>query len=82
MVHSKGFRALGRRWDSFSFNEGTRTGENEVFMSIFFSEIPYPIKAKEIFNLFKCHRDVVEVVIPSRTNKLGKRYVFTRFLKV
>lgn len=82
MVQRKGFKALCRRWDIFAFNGGRRAGENEVFVSTFFSEISDRIKAWEVFNLFRYHRDVVEVVIPSRMNNLGKRYGFARFSKV
>lgn len=48
----------------------------------FSSEIPDRIKAKDIFELFGCHRDVIEVVILPKLNIRGKRYCFATFSKV
>lgn len=71
-----------KKWDIFPFKGGRKTSVNEVLVSFFFSEIPDRVKARDIFNLFGCHEDVMEVVIPSRKNKLDKRYGFAIFLNV
>ncbi|XP_058741851.1 uncharacterized protein LOC131614255 [Vicia villosa] len=78
----KVFRAMSSKWDCSPFNGDRRLGDKEVIVSIFFSEIPNRIRAKDIFELFGFHGDVVEVVIPPRKNKLGKRYGFARFVGV
>lgn len=46
---------------------------------LFSSEYPERIRAIDIFQLFGCIGDVVEMVIPPRRNKLGKRFGFGRF---
>ncbi|XP_058775601.1 uncharacterized protein LOC131649870 [Vicia villosa] len=50
--------------------------------SIYFSEVPDRVKAREIFGLFGCIGEIVEVVIPPKRNKLGKRFGFARFKDV
>lgn len=55
---------------------------HEGVASFLFLEIPDRIKASDIFDLFGCHGDVVEVVIPPRRNKVGKRYEFARISNV
>lgn len=72
----------GRKMGYVSFQGGRQAGVGEIFTSIFFSEIPDCTKAKDIFELFGCHGDVVEVVIPPKLNFRGKRYGFARFSEV
>ncbi|XP_058726434.1 uncharacterized protein LOC131597779 [Vicia villosa] len=81
-VQRKHFRGVNLRWDCFPFNGGRRIGVKEVLVSIFFSDIPNRSTAKDIFELFGCHGEVVEVVIPPRKNNLGKRFGFARFVGV
>lgn len=78
----KVFRSVGNRWDYFPSSSGGKGVEQGVVESIYFSTISDRIKAKDIYDLFGCHRDVVEVVIPPRKNKQGKRYGFGKFARV
>lgn len=57
-------------------------GKEEVIVSIFFSDFPNRIRAKDMFDLFACHGEIVEVVIPPKKNKLGKRFGFARFMQM
>ncbi|XP_058749783.1 uncharacterized protein LOC131622758 [Vicia villosa] len=82
LAQRKIFRAVNQRWDCFPFNGGRKIRESEVLVTIFFSDIPNRINAKGVFDLFGCHGDVVEVVIPPRRNNLGKRFGFARFVGV
>lgn len=53
-----------------------------LLSSVYFSEFPNRIKAKEIYELFGCIGKIVEVVISPRRNNLGKRFGFAIFLEV
>lgn len=76
------FRSIGRRWDSCPAS-GVRWDETKgELQSIFLSEILDRIKAVDIFDMFSCHGDVLEMVIPPRKNKQGKRCDFCRFARV
>lgn len=78
-VTRKGFRSIKQRWDIFPFN-CRDSGENAVGeVSIFCSDFPERISAKELFNLFDCVGKYVEVVISPRRDKWGKRFGFGRF---
>lgn len=76
------FRSVAPKWDCQYGHGGRRVGVDEKMVSIFFSEIPNRIRAADVYDLFNCHGDVVEVVIPPKKNKLGKRYGFARFMNV
>ncbi|XP_058775700.1 uncharacterized protein LOC131649953 [Vicia villosa] len=54
----------------------------EEVLSFFFSEFPEEYGAKEMFEIFADFGLVVEVVIPPKRDKRGKRYGFVRFRKV
>lgn len=78
-VNRKGFKISVARWDVFPEERlASRVKDGEKF-SVFFSKIPDRIKAVDIFNLFGCIGDILEVVIPPRRNKMGKRFDFARF---
>ncbi|XP_058775318.1 uncharacterized protein LOC131649579 [Vicia villosa] len=53
--------------------------EGEVVSSFYISEFPMRSRAVDLFNLFGCVAEVVEVVISPRNNKFGKRFGFARF---
>lgn len=50
--------------------------------SFFIFEFPDRIKAGHLLKNFGCMGDVVEVVIPPKKNKFGKRFGFARFNQV
>ncbi|XP_058726177.1 uncharacterized protein LOC131597499 [Vicia villosa] len=77
-VKGRRFRNYASQWDSFPFSRA-QVESSEVISSIFFSEFLERIRAADIFKLFGCIGDVVEVVILPRRNKMGKRYGFARF---
>ncbi|XP_058775277.1 uncharacterized protein LOC131649535 [Vicia villosa] len=49
---------------------------------MYVSEFPEGYTARELFNLFGCAGNVVEVAISPRRNKVGKRFGFARFADV
>ncbi|XP_058766204.1 uncharacterized protein LOC131639756 [Vicia villosa] len=81
-VQKRNFRAVQSKWDCFPFNGGRWLGVEESVSSFFFSDFPTRVRAKDIFELFGCHREVVEVVIPPRSIRNGKRFGFARFVAV
>lgn len=74
----KRFRNLVLKWDVFTF-ERMQGDSTEGISSIFFSEFLDRIRAIDIFKLFDCSREVMEVVISPQRNKLGRSFGFTRF---
>ncbi|XP_058739160.1 uncharacterized protein LOC131611050 [Vicia villosa] len=77
-VNKRLFRNVSSKWDSFPYG-GMQVEEGEVVSSFYFSEIPDRSSAGDLFNLFSCVGETVEVVIPSKRNKFGKRFGFVRF---
>lgn len=55
---------------------------NKEVMSLYVSEFPEAYKARDIFELFGCSGNMVEVAISPRRNKFGKRFEFARFTDV
>lgn len=70
---------LARTWEAWK-GEG-RVGD-DIVSSFIISEIPDMYGLKELFDVFKEFGLVVEVVIPPRREKRGKRFGFVRFWKV
>ncbi|XP_058759866.1 uncharacterized protein LOC131633166 [Vicia villosa] len=66
------------RWDSFPYGR-MQVGQEDVISSFYCSEFPERCKAEDLFKLFGCVGNVVEVVIPARRNRFGKRFGFGRF---
>lgn len=54
----------------------------EAVTSFYFSHFPDRIKSCDMFKLFACIGEVVEVVISPRRNKWGRRFSFARFSRV
>lgn len=54
----------------------------ENIISFFFSDFPDSHRAKDMLSAFAYYGKVVEVVIPPKTNKWGKRFGFVRFIDV
>lgn len=74
----RGFRHMDHKWDTFPFGRNIFDSEM-VIVSIFFLEFPERHRSEDLFNLFGCVGDAVEVVIPPRRNRWGKRYDFNMF---
>nr|GEU64501.1 hypothetical protein [Tanacetum cinerariifolium] len=51
-------------------------------MSVFVTNFPDGYGAKDLWNTCKLYRHVVDVFIPDRRTKAGKRFGFVRFIKV
>lgn len=49
---------------------------------MYFSEFLDHFRAKNIYEFFKKHGDLKEVVIPLKKNKFGRRFGFARFINV
>ncbi|XP_058765713.1 uncharacterized protein LOC131639233 [Vicia villosa] len=75
------YRNLSPRWDCFPFG-GRQAGVGDMLTSIYFSNFPDRCKVMDLFKLFGCVGEVVEVVIPPKLNKFGKRFGFARFKEV
>src|SRR3954471_5132177 len=80
-VHRRGFRHIVQKWDSFPYGRNVVDSELEI-VSVYVSEFPERHRAVDLFKLFGCIGDVIEVVIPPMRNNLGKRYGFARFKNV
>ncbi|GAU19672.1 hypothetical protein TSUD_240210 [Trifolium subterraneum] len=48
----------------------------------FFTDFPDNFGAKALFNTFYHYGNVMEVLIPAKRNKRGKRFDFARFVRV
>ncbi|GAU47211.1 hypothetical protein TSUD_403520 [Trifolium subterraneum] len=60
-----------------------RRREDETRLTTyFFSDIPDNFGAKAMLNIFQKYGDVVEVVIPAKRDKGGRRFEFARFEQV
>ncbi|CAK8530449.1 unnamed protein product [Lathyrus sativus] len=57
-------------------------GVEDRATSFFFTEFPDGFEAKEMFDIFKEYGRVLEVVIPPKRDKRGKRYKFVRLKNV
>lgn len=66
------------KWDVFPYG-GTQGNYRDVVSSFYVSNFPDRIRASDIFKLFACIDEVVEVIIYPRRNKWGRRYGFARF---
>ncbi|XP_058784074.1 uncharacterized protein LOC131658840 [Vicia villosa] len=77
----KVFRGLAPKWDCFPFG-GRQSKFGEKLSSFYVSSFSDRCKAIDIFKLFGCVGEVVEVVIPPRRNKFGRRFGFARFKEV
>lgn len=67
------------RWDIFQGRELMARVGGEGSGSVYFSEFPNDSRAVDIFNTFKAHGDIFEVVIPLKRSKFGKRFGLARF---
>lgn len=63
-------------------SKGKGVVQAEIISNYFFTEFPKDYGAKEMYDIFKEYGLVVEVVIPSRRDNLGKHYGFVRFRRV
>lgn len=61
---------------------GRSRGEDETVTSYFITTFGDKWKAKDLFMDLKEYGALSEVVFPSRRDKRGRRYGFTRFLNV
>ncbi|XP_058734163.1 uncharacterized protein LOC131605882 [Vicia villosa] len=75
-------KRTGRRWDTFPFGGRNRNDSSGVVTSMYVSAFPEDYSAKNLFKLFGCSNNVVEVAISPRRNKFGKRFGFARFTDV
>ncbi|GJR00764.1 RNA-directed DNA polymerase, eukaryota, nucleotide-binding alpha-beta plait domain protein [Tanacetum coccineum] len=53
-----------------------------ISKSIFITNFPDSTTSKDLWNLCQPYRTVVDVFIPNRKSKSGKRFAFIRFIKV
>lgn len=69
------------RWDAFSYS-GMQVSDLEEISSFYFSAFLDRSRVEDLFWLFGCVGDVVEVNIPPKQKKFGKRFGFARFKNV
>src|SRR4051812_27960403 len=77
-VGRRGFRNMVVKWDIFPFG-GRQVGLKKEISSFYISEFPDRSREEDLFRLFGCLGDIVEVIIPPKRNKFGKRFDFARF---
>ncbi|GAU48536.1 hypothetical protein TSUD_282880 [Trifolium subterraneum] len=58
------------------------SGDTDQYTTYFFSEFPDSFNAKAMLNIFQYYGDIVEVVIPAKRDKGGRRFGFARFDQV
>ncbi|XP_058742698.1 uncharacterized protein LOC131615243 [Vicia villosa] len=80
-VQRKELRNLVTWWDSFPYGR-IQAGQEETISTFYCLEFPERCRAVDLFKIFGCVGDVVEVVIPPRRNRFGKRFGFARFKNV
>jgi hypothetical protein len=56
--------------------------KHENLTTYFFTDFPKTFGAKAMFNAFQYYGDIVEVVIPAKRDKGGRRFGFARFDQV
>ncbi|XP_058782131.1 uncharacterized protein LOC131656419 [Vicia villosa] len=78
-VRKKHFRSWVPTWDVFTKGKAKQGAKLE---SIFVSHFPVRCEAKDLFQVFGCIGEIVEVAISPRRNKAGKRFGFARFAEV
>ncbi|MCH85843.1 hypothetical protein A2U01_0006695, partial [Trifolium medium] len=59
-----------------------REYNNNYYTTFFFTNFPESFGAKAMFNVFEHYGDIMEVVIPIKRDKGGRRFGFARFDKV
>lgn len=55
---------------------------NQISKTVFVTNFPDHIRARDLWGLCKFYRSVVDVYIPLKKSKAGKRFAFIRFIKV
>ncbi|PNX93753.1 hypothetical protein L195_g016912 [Trifolium pratense] len=55
---------------------------NNILTTYFFTDFPDSFGAKAMFNVFHHYGDIMEVVIPAKRDKGGRRFGFARFDRV
>ncbi|MCI49851.1 RNA-binding protein 25-like, partial [Trifolium medium] len=53
--------------------------DRDTLTTYFFSDFPEDFGAKAMYNIFQKYGDIVEVVIPAKRDKGGRRFGFARF---
>ncbi|CAL5211534.1 unnamed protein product [Lathyrus oleraceus] len=84
-VSKRGNRGRGElflSWDFYPGGERMQGGSQDCISSIYFLEFSDHCRAKDIFDRFKKHGDISEVVIPHKRNNLERRFGFARFREV
>lgn len=59
----RAFRGLQSRWDSHPMGMKFKQGEGKSLTSIYFYEFPNRIKVVDIYELFGCNGEIMEVAI-------------------
>lgn len=80
-VGRRGSRNTISRWDTYPYG-GMQGRDKGVISTIYVSAFSDRSRAADLFRLFGCVGDVVEVVIPLKRNKFRKHFGFARFKNV
>ncbi|XP_058752176.1 uncharacterized protein LOC131625325 [Vicia villosa] len=76
-------RKSSPRWDIANGGKGKLEARDEAIVTSFFvSEFGARWKALDLFYEFKAFGDIVEVVVPPKKDRYGRRYGFVRFVNV
>ncbi|MCH82641.1 hypothetical protein A2U01_0003452, partial [Trifolium medium] len=55
---------------------------NTILTSYFFTNFPESFGAKAMFNAFQYYGDIIEVIIPAKRDREGRRFGFARFDRI
>lgn len=77
---SKIFKNLGARWDVYPEPGKKKMVDISICSTFFFLEFLERVHAKDMFELFGCIGETVEVVIPPKRNRFRKRFGFARYM--
>ncbi|GAU35551.1 hypothetical protein TSUD_383990 [Trifolium subterraneum] len=69
-------------WPHIATAENFRNVNDNDLVSYFFTDFPDNFGAMAMYNAFNHYGNIMEVVIPVKRDKRGKRFGFTRFIRV
>ncbi|GJZ29560.1 RNA-directed DNA polymerase, eukaryota [Tanacetum coccineum] len=55
---------------------------SKISTSVFITNFPESFNAKDLWNVCKQYRNIIDAYIPNRRSKAGKRFGFVRFIKI
>ncbi|MCI45040.1 hypothetical protein A2U01_0066279, partial [Trifolium medium] len=69
-------------WPDIATATNYRKDNNNDLITFFFTNFPENFGAKAMFNAFQHYGNIMEVVIPIKRDRRGRRFGFARFKRV